>query len=280
MWRACAALNVLLVCALVYMLDAQKKGSAAAAQVDMDLAKLKLEWHNSLDKAVRIRTAERIHKKLYSAKGLRERWTALAQDAHKECSRKNRTKIEWNKGLAFKADRTQIPKQACARHDLDSHELCSLQTHAPKVLRRLTNGAVLEGDDRLRALSRHVKPGSRIVEVGTLSGYLRRWMLKRLKPSLLVVMDIEPDAIKICNTEHAALVDEGKVRCMLGDSKQMLSSLDDNSFDLIYIDANHAYDAVCADLEAARDKVKPGGLMGKTNGSRGKGNGVGKLTGE
>ena len=232
------ALNVLLACTLLYVLYAQKRGSRQNA-------------------------ADREYAQLDSSKALKARWKQLAKDAQEACLQRNHTKVEWNtkQGKRSKRDVHAIPRQACARDDLHSKEMCSLSSKAPKVLSQLMNGAVLEGNDRLSALGRHVKQGGRIVEVGTLHGYLRRYMLERLKPSLLVVMDIDPNAIRTCNKEHAALVAEGKVRCLLGESTQLLSELDVDSFDLIYIDANHNYNAVCHDIEAARDKVRPGGLM-------------------
>ena len=81
------------------------------------------------------------------------------------------------------------------------------------------------------------------------------------KPAELVVMDIGEDPIKKCAKKHAADVAEGKVRCLLGDSKALLRELPEATYDLIYVDGNHEYAGVCADLEAARTKLKPGGLM-------------------
>jgi hypothetical protein len=41
-----------------------------------------------------------------------------------------------------------------------------------------------------------------------------------------------------------------------------LASFDDDTFDLVYVDADHSYAAVKSHLEAAATKVKPGGLLG------------------
>ena len=41
-----------------------------------------------------------------------------------------------------------------------------------------------------------------------------------------------------------------------------LAGLNDDYFDLIYVDADHSYEAVRSHLEAAATKVKPGGFLG------------------
>jgi hypothetical protein len=46
-----------------------------------------------------------------------------------------------------------------------------------------------------------------------------------------------------------------------GDGAEELSKLPDASIDLIYIDGSHSYDNVMRDGDAARKKVKPGGLL-------------------
>eukprot|EP00966_Prymnesium_polylepis_P139393 3221041-Prymnesium_polylepis.1 len=51
------------------------------------------------------------------------------------------------------------------------------------------------------------------------------------------------------------------VQCVRGDSAKSLRQLPDGSQDLIYIDGDHDYKGVCADLESARSKLRVGGLM-------------------
>lgn len=46
-----------------------------------------------------------------------------------------------------------------------------------------------------------------------------------------------------------------------GRSIEIAALIPDASLDLVYIDANHEYEDVCADLQAWRPKVKPGGLL-------------------
>jgi len=129
----------------------------------------------------------------------------------------------------------------------------------PKRFTESTNVRVL--GSRERALELTVPKNGKLVEIGTLTGYLRRFMLSKLKPEQLIVMDIEHTAIEKCETQHAEQVRQGCVKCILGDSKKALTELPDDTFDLIYVDGSHQYDGVCGDLEAARTKVKPGGLL-------------------
>ena len=44
-------------------------------------------------------------------------------------------------------------------------------------------------------------------------------------------------------------------------SADVLAGYEDDHFDWIYIDGNHRYEPVLADLRLARAKVKPGGLI-------------------
>ena len=48
---------------------------------------------------------------------------------------------------------------------------------------------------------------------------------------------------------------------MYGPSKEGLATLPDDSVDLIYVDGDHEYSGVCADLEIARRKVRIGGII-------------------
>ena len=101
--------------------------------------------------------------------------------------------------------------------------------------------------------------------MGTLTGSLARHMLRTLRPKRLTVMDISAYPINMCYTRTKKLgADMGAdVQCIRGDSaKSLRQSLPDGSQDLIYIDGDHDYKGVCADLEAARSKLRVGGAHG------------------
>eukprot|EP00966_Prymnesium_polylepis_P160759 3715346-Prymnesium_polylepis.1 len=62
-------------------------------------------------------------------------------------------------------------------------------------------------------------------------------------------------------TFDTADVQGATVRCIRGDSAASLKQLEDNAYDLMYIDGDHSYKGACADIEAARSKLKIGGLL-------------------
>jgi predicted O-methyltransferase YrrM len=52
-----------------------------------------------------------------------------------------------------------------------------------------------------------------------------------------------------------------KVQALISDSLSAAPLIADNSLDLLFIDADHSYDAVRSDIEAWRRKVRPGGIL-------------------
>lgn len=159
-----------------------------------------------------------------------------------------------------------LPKEPCGRDDLDREDICSLLASHPPPLSNwsLTSSARLHSDRR-GALKQNVRPGARIVEIGTLTGALARFMVRELHPVQVIVLDLMPFAIKQCNTLTQRAARQVKppveVQCRQGYSQALLKELPDAGFDLVYVDADHNYKGVCADLEAAKAKVKVGGLM-------------------
>ncbi len=52
---------------------------------------------------------------------------------------------------------------------------------------------------------------------------------------------------------------KNRVTILQTDSLSASQTIDDESLDFIFIDADHSYDGVCKDIEAWMPKVKPGG---------------------
>jgi caffeoyl-CoA O-methyltransferase len=96
----------------------------------------------------------------------------------------------------------------------------------------------------------------KILEVGTQYGYSTQWMLEAL-PSDGSILTLEKD-----EAHHATakmLVQDSRVNFLLGDAVEMLQSLGNETFDLIFIDANKkAYPVY---LEWALNHVKSGGMI-------------------
>mmetsp|Transcript_14917 Transcript_14917/g.34139 ORF Transcript_14917/g.34139 Transcript_14917/m.34139 type:complete len:279 (-) Transcript_14917:556-1392(-) len=154
---------------------------------------------------------------------------------------------------------TSMPATACGRV-MNMTDLCSLNVRPPKLPSALVSNARIF-QDRHAGLLAMVPEGGKLVEVGTMNGEFARFISRKLKPERLEIFDMAPSAITKCESHFAGKIAAGKVRCKLGSSADLIRALPDNTFDMIYIDAGHAYEFVCADLEAARTKVKPGGLI-------------------
>lgn len=129
--------------------------------------------------------------------------------------------------------------------------------------------------DRQAGLKAHMSPlsGGQIVEVGTLYGQHARWMVSAFRPTHLAIADPYGLAMFLCNghpsrSTHAfvqhlspPLNPPLNLTCHRGKGVDLLRTLADSSQDLIYIDGDHEYKGVCSDLEAARTKVRVGGLI-------------------
>jgi SAM-dependent methyltransferase len=115
-------------------------------------------------------------------------------------------------------------------------EGCQLLTNRIEMLHRLPKGGV-------------------VAEVGTYQGDFARCMLDIMAPSRLHLADI---TFSLCRADVLA---DPRVARHEGLSLPFLQACADASLDMIYIDADHGYNAVRADATAAAPKVKPGGYL-------------------
>jgi hypothetical protein len=101
--------------------------------------------------------------------------------------------------------------------------------------------------------------GGIVAEVGVLDGEFSREILRITEPRELHLIDheIQPGVSEMA--EDPSL--RTRLRVHNADSVEALESFPDGHFDWIYIDAQHAYDGVKRDTDAARRKVKPDGLL-------------------
>ncbi len=124
---------------------------------------------------------------------------------------------------------------------------------APKIPQAQLDGCQLLCD-RYEML-RRLPQGGIIAEIGTYRGDFARIMLDTMAPTRLHLADI---TFSLCRADVLA---DPRVGLHEGTSLAFLNSRADASFDMIYVDADHGYDAVRADAAAAAPKVKPGGFL-------------------
>jgi hypothetical protein len=124
---------------------------------------------------------------------------------------------------------------------------------APRIPQAQLEGCQLLGD-RVEMLRRLPKGGI-VAEIGTYQGDFARAILDIMAPEKLLLADI---TFSLCRADVLA---DPRVERHEGLSVPFLQSCADASLDMIYVDADHGYDAVRADAAAAALKVKPGGFL-------------------
>lgn len=128
--------------------------------------------------------------------------------------------------------------------------------------------------DMVRAL---VPPGGKYVELGVFEGTFSAALMSVLRPEKLVLIDFfqgnmgsgdqDGNNFKFVDlsTVYRRLkaAETPQLRVWKGWSYELLPILDDNEYDMIYLDADHSYEGTLRDLELAFPKVRNGGwLMG------------------
>jgi hypothetical protein len=124
---------------------------------------------------------------------------------------------------------------------------------APQIPQAQLQGCQLLAN-RMEMLYR-LPQGGVVAEVGSYQGDFARAILDIMAPSRLHLADI---TFTLCRADVLA---DPRVERHEGLSVPFLQACADASFDMIYIDADHGYAAVCADAAAAAPKVKPGGYL-------------------
>lgn len=117
-----------------------------------------------------------------------------------------------------------------------------------------------------------------VAEVGVALGDFSAFLIETLLPREFVAADIfnlhtEPKLWDMHprqifkDDSHRAFYERrlAASRCLVtirqGPSHIKLAEFPDGYFDLIYVDADHSYDAVTRDIEAARSRLRPGGYL-------------------
>ncbi len=112
-----------------------------------------------------------------------------------------------------------------------------------------------------RAMLASLPRGGRIAEVGVQTGEWSVAILTTCRPDHLMLIDLDLGQILPAYELVLRAARGTRIHRWEGDSAAILSNLDDESLDWIYIDADHSYDAVRADAAVAMTKVRPDGLL-------------------
>lgn len=104
-------------------------------------------------------------------------------------------------------------------------------------------------------LLKHMPHGARVAEIGVEHGRYSLHILSETNPLELHLVDLDFGALS------PGLRSDARVTMHEGYSHEVLASFADESFDWIYIDADHSYAGVKRDANAAAAKVKPGGFL-------------------
>jgi hypothetical protein len=118
----------------------------------------------------------------------------------------------------------------------------------------------------------------KVVEIGVQKGFHAQQMLTVLKPTLLLLVDrwgvpkigysgkntTQDEELKF-NINYRELRRRmgypTPVKIAHGYSLDVVKTQPDNEFAVVYVDADHSFDAVLADLESWWCKVAPGGIL-------------------
>lgn len=127
-----------------------------------------------------------------------------------------------------------------------------------------TNPRSIEGwmsDDELKWLENRASQCTRVLEVGSHKGRSTRALVNGCKGRVYSVdrwdSDLAFDAF--CINMHDAL--DSNLLLFKGSSIEIASLMAGKLFDTIFIDADHAYESVVADLQAWEPKVRKGGFI-------------------
>ncbi len=137
----------------------------------------------------------------------------------------------------------------------------------------------MEFDNREDMITSIIKPNGAYAEIGVFKGEFSDFLYKTLTPQRLVLIDFftgnmgsgdqNGNNFQFVNLDNIyqemiyKYKESRNVEVLKGDSVAMLSTFPENTFDMIYIDADHSYEGAKRDIEIAFTRIRNGGwLMG------------------
>lgn len=98
-------------------------------------------------------------------------------------------------------------------------------------------------------------------EIGVQTGYFSRQLLDKVLPKKLHLVDFDLAQIDEASYRLKPAVESGLVVLHSGRSSEVLARMDGQSLDWIYIDGDHSYGGVLADIEQAVRVVRRDGRL-------------------
>lgn len=130
-------------------------------------------------------------------------------------------------------------------------------------------------------LLRHIPKNAKVAEIGVYKGKFSKKILRMTRPSTLSLIDAWDIDVERGHIPHKDQLDKtgfnsyakklpltlkpyslsSRIKTHHGLSVPMARNFEDGELDWIYVDADHSYEGVLADLEAWSKKVRPDGLI-------------------
>lgn len=131
------------------------------------------------------------------------------------------------------------------------------ETHLKVLLPRMLSGHY---QGRVLSLLSKMNSPKRILEVGTYTGYATLCLAEGLSEGgLIYTLDINAELEDMVRGNFAKSPLNDKIRYIIGDAQQSIKALGDETFDLVFIDADKKNNGTYYDL--VFDQVRSGGII-------------------
>ena len=145
--------------------------------------------------------------------------------------------------------------------DPNRYVRCDKRTPNPQVFLKdeyLKNCEVLSCRE---VMLEKIPKGGIWAEVGVAEGYFSDLILKTCKPKKLYMVEYGEVYCEKLRKRFKEQINSGLVEILQGDSAEMLSRLQDNELDYVYLDATHDYEHPKKEMEICNKKVKSTGMI-------------------